>query len=129
MISLGAHSLLSFSTMAKPPTAYSSPPQLTRLTELLSWGNSVKGDHLQQGALSCINLISVMSSFLPSGLSKTQQEFLDFLSSLLIKSSGSPQRVSSPLVVVCKINLSGNKRQLKVRRRYVRFFGWLQLRW
>lgn len=47
MISLGAHSLSSFSTMAKPPTAYNAPPQLTRLTELLSWGNSVKGDHLQ----------------------------------------------------------------------------------
>lgn len=54
MISLGAHSLSSFSTMAKPPIAYSSPPQLTRLTELLSWGNSVKGDHLWQDTLSCI---------------------------------------------------------------------------
>lgn len=52
MISLGAHSLFSFSTMAKPPTVNSSPPQLTRLTELLSWGNSVKGDHLQKGAPS-----------------------------------------------------------------------------
>lgn len=49
MISMGAHSLFSISTMAKPPMAYSSPPQLTRLTELLSWGNSVRGDHLKQG--------------------------------------------------------------------------------
>lgn len=46
MISLGAHSLFSFSAMVKPPTVNNWPPQLTRLTELLSWGNSVKGDHL-----------------------------------------------------------------------------------
>lgn len=44
--SVGATSLLSVWTMAKPPTAYSEPPLLTRLTELLSWGNSVKGSHL-----------------------------------------------------------------------------------
>lgn len=36
MTSLGAHSLFSFSTMAKPPTANNEPPQLTRLSELLS---------------------------------------------------------------------------------------------
>lgn len=58
MISLGAHSLFSFSTMAKPPTAYNKPPQLTRFTELLSWENSGKDDHLQQGAFSCINVTS-----------------------------------------------------------------------
>lgn len=46
VISLGAHSLFSFSTMAKPPTAYSIPSQLTRLTELLSCGSSGKVDHL-----------------------------------------------------------------------------------
>lgn len=34
--------------IAKPPTAYRKPPLLTRFTELLSWGNSVKGSHLRR---------------------------------------------------------------------------------
>lgn len=53
MTSEGVHSLFSFSTIAKPPTAYSSPPQLTRLTELLSCGKSVNGVHLQEDAHKC----------------------------------------------------------------------------
>lgn len=46
--SVGATSLFSIWTMAKPPTAYREPPLLSRLTELLSWGNSVKGSHLRR---------------------------------------------------------------------------------
>lgn len=61
--SLGAHSLFSFSTMAKPPRVHNCPPQLPRLTELLSWGNSVKGDHLQQG-WRCIHVTSLCCLFL-----------------------------------------------------------------
>lgn len=53
MTSEGVHSLFSFSTIAKPPTAYSSPPQLTRLIELLSCGKSVNGVHLQEDAHKC----------------------------------------------------------------------------
>lgn len=54
VISLGAHSLFSFSTIAKPPTAYNTPSQLTRLTELLSCGSSGKGDHLSNGIIHII---------------------------------------------------------------------------
>lgn len=49
--SVGATSLFSVSTMAKPPTAYREPPLLNRLMELLSWGNSVKGSHLRRNSI------------------------------------------------------------------------------
>lgn len=63
VISLGAHSLFSFSTIAKPPTAYNTPSQLTRLTELLSWGSSGKGDHLPNRAISMIKILSLSFFF------------------------------------------------------------------
>lgn len=63
VISLGAHSLFSFSTIAKPPTAYNTPSQLTRLTELLSWGSSGKGVHLPNRVISTIKILSVSLFF------------------------------------------------------------------
>lgn len=44
--SVGTSSPDSISTVAKPPIMYRVPARLTRLTELRSWGNSVKASHL-----------------------------------------------------------------------------------
>lgn len=71
VISLGAHPLFSFSTIAKPPTAYNTPSQLIKLTELLSWGSSGKGAHLPNRAISMIKILSVYI-FFPSKCSQRQ---------------------------------------------------------
>lgn len=47
-ISVGtSFSLVSPGIMAKPPTAKSEPPNVVRLRELLSCGNSTPSDHLE----------------------------------------------------------------------------------
>lgn len=45
--SLGANSLDSSCIIAKPPIAYKAPPKVTKLMELLSWGNSGIISHLK----------------------------------------------------------------------------------
>lgn len=62
--SVGATCLSSIWIIAKPPTAYREPLLLTRLTELLSWGNSVKGSHLRRPRRSSLRWSSMLKMWI-----------------------------------------------------------------